>query len=398
MRVAYVCADPGVPVFGQKGCSVHVQEVCRALLNAGADLHLFATRVGGEPPPGLSGVPVHPLPPLPKGDVAARERAALAANAVTREVLESAGPFDLVYERYSLWSFAGMEYAAATGKAGLLEVNAPLVEEQAAYRGLADREAAESIERRTFGAAAAVVAVSDDVAAHVRRTVPRHPNVHVVPNAVDPDRFRPGVEPAVPRVSGAFTVGFVGTMKPWHGLPVLVEAFALLRARAPHARLLLVGDGTARADVESDLLARGLTDATTITGAVAPAAVPAMLASMDVAVAPYPALERFYFSPLKLYEYMAAGLAVVASRVGPIERVIRHGTDGLLVPPGDAAALAEALTRLATDPSLAAGLGRAARERVAREHTWDSVARQILSLAASAAPSRPRVPTAAGAS
>src|SRR5436309_7837254 len=80
MRIAYVCADPGVPVFGRKGCSVHVQEVVRAFRGCGARVELFATCRGGEPPPDLRAVPVHPLPAVPKGDLATRERAALALN------------------------------------------------------------------------------------------------------------------------------------------------------------------------------------------------------------------------------------------------------------------------------------------------------------------------------
>src|SRR5256886_16469048 len=127
----------------------------------------------------------------------------------------------------------------------------------------------------------------------------------------------------------------VGSMKPWHGLDVLVEAFARLHERAPDARLLLVGDGPARAAVCADLSARGLNGVVHCTGAVAPREVPGLLTSVDVAVAPYPQATGFYFSPLKVYEYLAAGRAVVASRVGQLETVIRHDVNGLLCPPGD---------------------------------------------------------------
>ena len=73
MRLAYVCADPGVPVFGRKGASIHVQEVVRALDARGVEVELFASRTGGDPPPGLEKVPLHGLPAPPKGDLAARE-------------------------------------------------------------------------------------------------------------------------------------------------------------------------------------------------------------------------------------------------------------------------------------------------------------------------------------
>jgi glycosyltransferase involved in cell wall biosynthesis len=106
---------------------------------------------------------------------------------------------------------------------------------------------------------------------------------------------------------------------------------------------------------------------------------------MDVAVAPYPPQAEFYFSPLKVYEYMAAGLPVVASRIGQIEEAIRDGVDGVLCPPGDPEAFAAALLRLADDPLLRARLGRAARESVVAERTWSAVAGLIIGLARGAA-------------
>ncbi len=166
---------------------------------------------------------------------------------------------------------------------------------------------------------------------------------------------------------------------------MLAEAFDRLHQRVRDTRLLLVGDGPARAAMRADLAARGLAEGVVQwTGAVGPLEVPGFLTSVDVAVAPYPAGCGFYFSPLKVYEYMAAARAVVASRVGQMETVIRHDVNGLLCPPGDAAALAAALERLRGAPAVRARLGRAARTTVLRKHTWDAVAARVLELAAAA--------------
>jgi glycosyltransferase involved in cell wall biosynthesis len=381
MKMAYVCADPGVPVFGPKGCSVHVQAVAGALRAAGVELDLFAARPGGPPPPSLAGLPLRSLPCPDAAESAARERAAFAANGALRAALEACGPFDAVYERYSLWSFAGMEYARDAGAAGLLEVNAPLAEEQAEHRELVHRDLAEGVADRAFAAASRLIAVSEPLARWAKRRTGARGRVEVVPNAIDPARFPPKVDPTL-RAEGVFTVGFLGSLKPWHGLSILAEAFARLHRHFPASRLLVVGDGPERPAFEDELVRHGVRPRTELTGAVAPHEVPGLLASMDAAVAPYPPQPRFYFSPLKLYEYMAAGLPVVASRIGQVAEAIRHGEDGLLCTPGDADGIAEALGRLAAAPALRARLGAKARRRVLAERTWSAVAERILLLAA----------------
>jgi glycosyltransferase involved in cell wall biosynthesis len=394
MRIAYVCADPGVPVFGRKGCSVHVQEMIRAFQRHGAEVELFAARADDPRPHELEGIRLHHLPAVRDGGEegeggegggpAGHAAAVAALNRELGSALDRAGPFDLVYERYSLWSFAGMVEADASGTPGLLEVNAPLIEEQAQHRSLRDAGSATRVAARAFGAADALLAVSTEVAAWLERHPSAQGRVHVIPNGVDAERFRPDVPPAAPGPPGSFTVGFVGSMKPWHGLDVLVEAFDRLHRRSRDTRLLLVGEGPALAAVSADLSARGLAKVVQCTGAVAPVEVPGLLTSVDAAVAPYPDASGFYFSPLKVYEYMAAGRAVVASRVGQLETVIRHDVNGLLCPPGDPGALEAELERLQRAPQLRARLGRAARGSVRRTCTWDAVARRVLQLAGGA--------------
>jgi glycosyltransferase involved in cell wall biosynthesis len=380
MRIAYVCADPGVPVFGCKGCSVHVQEVIRALRRLDHDVTLLATRPGTDAPPDLADLPLLRLPSIPPGSPERREQAALAANRQLTDALQRAGPFDLAYERHSLWSCAAMEFAARAGVPGLLEVNAPLVEEQTLYRGLVHAELARRTVERAFRAATALLVVSQGVA---RRLGPwgEGANVHIVPNGVDPARFDRPNQLHLDADAAAFNVGFVGTLRPWHGVQTLLEACAQAHQTLPRLRLLIVGDGPLRPDIEREILRLKIEHISTLTGAVAPTLIPGHLARMTVAVAPYPVLDGFYFSPLKLFEYMAARKAIVASAVGQVEEVIIDGVNGLLCPPGDADALARALTRLHHDVDLRKRLGAEARRTVERHHTWGKVAQRILELA-----------------
>ncbi|MBD0337337.1 MAG: glycosyltransferase, partial [Cyanobacteria bacterium Co-bin13] len=188
MRIAYVCADPGIPVFGTKGCSIHVQEVIRALRQQGAEVEVFTPRPGSTPIADLADLKVHRLPTIPKLEQTVREQVALSINPDLQVELALAGPFDLVYERYSLWSYSAMEYARSYGIPALLEVNAPLIEEQSRYRGLVLRGAAERVASRAFQAATGLIAVSQEVKQYLAQWVEAD-KIHVIANAVNPHRF-----------------------------------------------------------------------------------------------------------------------------------------------------------------------------------------------------------------
>lgn len=375
MRLVYVCLDPGIPTFGTKGASVHVQELLRAYRQLGHHVRLVTVRTGGAPPPDLADVEVVELPRPRTREVAAREQALLALDLEAERVIDGLVDVEVVHERYSLWGGAGMRVARRRGLPSLLEVNAPLIEEQRTHRDLHHLELAEARLVTTAGSASAIAAVSEPVAAWVRDRVPDAATT-VVPNGVNTDRFHPpAVQPTRP-----FTVGFVGTLKPWHGVETLVEAVASLRHERPDTRLLLVGDGPRREYLEG--LAAELQVPCTTTGAVQPAEVPALLRAMDVAAAPYPAGDAAaYFSPLKVLEYLAAGIPVVASDTGQVPTLLDHGRAGVLVAAGDVAALADGLLMLARDPERRRRLAAAGRAKALVGHRWTHVAATSLELA-----------------
>jgi glycosyltransferase involved in cell wall biosynthesis len=262
-------------------------------------------------------------------------------------------------------------------------VNAPLTDEEQRYRdGLAFPALARWTERRIWRRADLLVTVSRALQRHVERAGVAPGKVRLLPNAVDARLFHPdaGNERRLRRrlrLDGRFVVGFTGSFKIWHGVDVLLEAFARLHGEDSSCHLLLVGDGPMRAALERDTRRLGLEQAVTFAGAVPHDEVPGYLTVMDVAVAPYPALGDFYYSPLKLYEYMAAGRPVVASRIGQVAEVVRDGATGLLYEPGDGAELVRCLRRLRGDERLRAELAGNARIACA-ENSWSRSAARVV--------------------
>lgn len=407
MRILYLCSDPGVPVHGEKGASVHVSELCRALTGLGHEVIVVAARAGArsdgacvavqEAPLGLSADLVCRTVRLDSagGPLAAREiRAKLAGAAVLRRARELCRTFapDVIYERYSLFGSAGRLLAQELRVPLVLEVNAPLTQEQAEHRGLAFRSAAARAERRTLAAADRIIAVSPPLATWLTERGVEPGRVTVLPNAVDPMRFRPRPEAArrLRRhlgLNGQPVLGFLGTLKPWHDAATLVEALAHLPP-ALEATLLVVGDGPERATLEVAAARLGVDRNVKWTGAVSHDSVPAYLSAMDVAVVPYAAARSFYFSPLKLFEYQAAALPVVAADIGELRHCVRPGETGLLYRPGDAQGLANALSELAREHDRAKSLGQAGRRHVVSQHTWRVTAEAVAELAGAAAEER----------
>ena len=406
MRVVYLNFDRGIPVCGSKGGSVHVRAVVSALARLGHDVTLLCSTAGAgnAPPPGR----LIELPP-PPGPLAATEcrrlglpEEALADRLVQRELgvlahdrglagralaaLAAHGirP-DLIYERHALFHVAGIAIAAAFGIPRVLEVNAPLAEEQERFRGLALRDLAAGREAHSWRSASLAVAVSEDVAVRLRAAGVAAAHLLVGQNGVDTTLFCGAGDggAAVRRRLGLGddpVIGFIGSFKPWHGMAFLLDAFATLAARRPDARLLAVGEGPELPAVAGRVAALGLGDRVLLPGRVAHAEVPAWLAAMDLTVAPYLPQPDFYFSPLKLFESFAAARPVVAPRLGQIGELIAPGQTGLLYDAGDAAGCLAALEALLDDPAQCRAMGQEARRQVAARG-WDHTVARILALA-----------------
>ena len=281
----------------------------------------------------------------------------LGAAALLLQLPKSRRP-RVVYESHGVSTVVAREMATLLGK--------PELAPSAAKLGRLDRR-----ERLVWRQAAAYVTITKALATELVVTYGPRADVFVVPDGA---RERPEV-PLTP--SGRFVAGYAGHLYPWKGVDVFVRALA----HAPGVDGLIVGGHPAEADltrVTGLVRDLGLEHRVRITGLVAPAEVAASLAAATVLVLPNPpsAISERYTSPLKLFDYLTIGRAIVASDLPAIREILDDGKTAWLVPAGDEHALGAALTQLRDDPARTAALARAARA-LAPRYTWDARAERI---------------------
>jgi glycosyltransferase involved in cell wall biosynthesis len=211
----------------------------------------------------------------------------------------------------------------------------------------------------------------------------------VNPNGVDPERYSPEIDGSAVRskygLNGKIVIGFIGTFGKWHGAEVLAEAFGLLLEKHPRyretLRLLMVGDGVNMPLVRKAVERFHMAECCILTGLVPQEEGPGHLAACDMVASPHvpnPDGTPFFGSPTKLFEYMAMGKGIVASRLDQIGEILEHGRTAWMVEPGDVGSLVAGLEGLVEDEPLRKRLGEAARREAMEKYTWKEHTRKII--------------------
>ena len=370
MRILYAASDQTVP--GTKGGSVHVTAVAEGLAALGHEIHVLATSGGAFPAGAVHWIAMPP----PLGLKTLRW-----ANAgAVRRIAQRLGP-DVVIERYYNFGGEGIATAARVGAIGVLEVNAPVIDYPGSNKRLIDRALVmEPMRRwREWICARSDLIVTPSAAILPPRTPAK--KILEIEWGADTDRFRPGIAGPIPFTRPAATVAvFAGAFRNWHGAVNLAVALRELQARGRRdIGAVFIGDGPELSRVRHAV--EGL-DGVVFTGALPHAQMPACLAACDIGVAPFDIRAHralalgFYWSPLKIFEYMAAGLPVVAPAADRLPSLVGHEREGLLYTPGAPGSLASALERL-TDARLRTDLGSAARHRAVRDYSWQAHCRAL---------------------
>ena len=372
MRILYLAIDQRVP--GTTGGPVHVAQVAIGLAALGHEVHVAIT-------PGKETFPDSPVhwhfirPPL--GWRQLRWMRLRRVEALARELRA-----DVVIERYYNFGGEGVWAAARTGALAVLEVNAPIIDHPGSLKRWIDRALVLEPMRRW------------------REWQCRHTNLFVTPSTnilpqwveprrvirlewgADTARFTPEARGDVPfqRETGDTAVIFAGAFRPWHGAIHLVRAITQLRRRGrADIKAIFVGSGPELGRVRR--AAAGV-EGIVFVGRLSHERMPACLAAADIGIAPFDVEAHgslqldFYWSPLKVFEYMAAGLPVIVPNIKRLSTLCRDGREGVTYAADDIDALANAIEELADAPNRDE-LGRAARKRVVEEYGWDVHCRRL---------------------
>ncbi len=382
-RVVYLRSTPG-PGTQAGGAASHIKGVVEGLESLGVEVKIISNDlIAGM---NASEDRFHVIPPQPSGGSRAlfdiHNNLVFTRGAVP--LVERADP-DFIYQRYARFSWAGVVAANRLKRPLFLEYNGSEVWVGRHWDRVGSLDLLDRYERLNLDAATRIFVVSDVERRNLEARGVHPEKIIVNPNGVDVELFRPGAGGAEARrelgIDNEETVaGFVGTFGPWHGVEKLAEAIKGI-ADDIRVRFLLVGSGSLHAEVEKQLETEVKSGRVIFTGAVSHDRVPKLLDACDILVAPHVPLadgSEFFGSPTKIFEYMAMGKGIVASRLGQIGEVLVDEETALLVEPGDVVQLRDAIIKLVQDGELRGRLGASAREVAEKEHTWVKNARRVL--------------------
>jgi glycosyltransferase involved in cell wall biosynthesis len=381
--MVYLRASPG-PGTQAGGAASHINGFVNAALQLGARVAL----ISNDEIAGLdqTKVPTKIIWPKPVGSTRAAFDVYNNLHFSERAVSEIKNqPPDFIYQRYARFSWAGVAAALRTKRPLFLEYNGSEVWVGRHWDRVDKLDLLARYERLNLKAAAKIFVVSEVERQNLLHAGIEPEKIVVNPNGVDVDKFKPEIggdavrgELAIPR--DEIVVGFVGTFGPWHGVEVLAKAITEIPKDVP-LRFLLIGSGALRGRVEEILSEAGVAGRVLMPGAVEHDRVPLLLDACDILVSPHVPLDagaEFFGSPTKLFEYMAMGKGIVASRLGQIGEVLEHEKTALLVEPGNVGELIDAVVRLVRSGELRESLGAAARQTAVEQYTWKHNAQRVI--------------------
>lgn len=278
-----------------------------------------------------------------------------------------------IWQHHDLFQTRGLRLAKQLGKPSVLFVDAPYVWESKKWGNARigwEWFAARWGDARPCQEADLVLVVSEEVKRAVLNLGVDESRIRITPCTVSPANFDHAQGADVRSVLGLannFVIGWVGSFRKFHSLDLLVDAFMDIASSIPAAKLLLVGDGPERIRLEEKANTHGFGDRIIFPGNVPNTEIASYISAFDLAVLPSQSNEGFHYSPLKLREFFAAGVPVIASAVGDVKQVIEESAGGWLVTPGSKEAIAEMISKVEADKTSMKSAAAKARNYAATE-------------------------------
>lgn len=386
MRICYLASDPRMKLAAPTGYGSHIRKTISAFEHQGMEVLKI---IAGDRRDITTTRNLYRKMGRPKSRLARWIKSAArdahevfddyrSAAHYKRLVRES--PCDLLYERMAPFRAVGAALAGHFRLPWILEVNDPMEETLRVYPSSLKSYALWT-ENRMIQGATGVIVGSRRLKAYFRDRGVAEEKIEVVYPTADYDLFKDSAGAASAAASGpsrqGVRFGFVGTMNPWHGVDLLIQAFHKVAATRP-MELVLIGEGSESERLRSMVQELNLASKVKFMGSVAYEKVPALLAEIDVCVIPN---ATWYGSPTKLFEYGAMGKAVIGPRDTPVDEIIEDGQTGILIKPGDLAELTAALDVLGRSPDKRRAFGQRLYSKLTREITWPGNLETILTLA-----------------
>jgi len=390
MKILYLSSSKTMNLADRRGYSTHIIEMLQAFQENGNDV--LPIVAGAAAPAGLSvnntiSVKDKIRKYMP-GSFVENIRILYDLYYNTRyyfrikDAVQTFNP-DFIYERYLLYHHAGTILSKKYNVPIILEFNSPITERNVHY-GYRSRTLARRVEKKALMSGDAIVVVSGYLKKYLLDSGIEDGKIHVIPNAVNCDRFRPEIDGLLLKkkygIMDKIVVGFVGGFSLWHGIDTLLEAAVEIIQEIKNIHFLLVGEGNMLNTSEKFVRDNGISEYVTFSGSIPYENIPQYIAAMDITTMPS---SNKYGSPIKIFEYMAMQKPVIAPNIEPVQEVITKDREGLLITPGDKRELRDAIIYLCTHAKSAIQMAERAHQKVLKNYTWQRNAEKIVQLALS---------------
>ncbi|MCC6818901.1 MAG: glycosyltransferase family 4 protein [Bacteroidia bacterium] len=396
MKIIYYSPHPTHDIVSEVGYATHQREVINALKSLGHQVFpviMGGTELANLNPLAVDGYKQAPWKRLIKAFVPRfiwtsfnnfklLKHDKMAGLRLENEII--AHQPDLIYERSEYLQDSGAQLAKKYSIKYIIEVNAPFVQEMREFEGYSLYQSkAHRVEKFKISTANKVIAVSSALGNFLmeKYNCP-HEKLFIQPNCINPSKIvsllheENDIKQKLNLNNESKVIGFVGSMFPYHGVDVLIDAFAVVCQNNVNWRLLIIGDGVILNNLKNQVSKLGISDKVIFTGKVPHSIVFDYIAIMDMCIM---AKSNWYGSPVKIFEYGLMNKPIIAPNTLPVLDVMTHEKDALIIS-DNSTDLANAIQRLISDEVLSKSIAENFHQKVLEVYIWENAAKNIIKL------------------